>query len=386
MTKRFRITIMLLASVLLALPLWNLQPLPASAASAPACETGDHGLLQKLQKERLEANKNRLLFGDVQFLSASTGRAAGNGFMIGTSDSGCTFQTIYEGQWSFRNIDFPDNVYGWALASVQDEYSRYLIATRDGGSHWTRLSSGPVTYTRVDFIDRTHGFAYDWAYAYYTADGGRNWTRLTTPANTRGSYFTSRTTGWAVTVALGEGYRVMKTTDGGKHWSLKLKSAFDYPAFGQIYASGNQIWAVLYGGAGMSQTSYSLYASTDGGSSWKRVIAQETAGGGPAPGTGRSGLPKGPVSGRPGNMQLAGGGAFLLGYSPAGEKVGVGRSYDGGRTWNNLPGVTGNDGFISFTGAKEGWMAVNAMGRITLYATLDGGSTWKQKLSIETQE
>ncbi|WP_036738183.1 WD40/YVTN/BNR-like repeat-containing protein, partial [Paenibacillus zanthoxyli] len=127
---------------------------PALAASAPVCGTGDHGLLKELQQKHMSADSSPLSFADIQFLSATTGRAAGNGFMIGTSDGGCTFQTIYEGQWSFRTIEFPDNVYGWALASVQEGQPVYLIRTADGGSHWKRLSNGPVSFTKVQFTDR----------------------------------------------------------------------------------------------------------------------------------------------------------------------------------------------------------------------------------------
>ncbi|MBY9082425.1 hypothetical protein KIH86_27630 [Paenibacillus sp. HN-1] len=374
---------MLLAAalaILLALPGWSFGASAVKAAQAPASETGDHGLLKSLQEKELKAGSGPLAFNDIEFLSATTGRAAGNGFLIGTSDAGHTFQTIYEGQWSFSDIDFPDNVYGWALASLeQGETGRYLIATPDGGSHWKRLSDHPVTFGRVDFSDRLHGFAYDWAFVYYTSDGGKTWSKLTTPANTRGAYFASRSTGWAVTVAAGDGYRIMKTTNGGKTWKTTLKSSFDDPGYAEVYASGNQVWAVLYGGFGMSQTSYSLYASGDGGASWRRVIAQSTAGGGPAPGSGKSGLPKGPVSGKPGNMQLAGGGAFLLGYSPAGEEIGVGRSYDAGKTWSNLPGIPGYDGKISFTGAKSGWLADRGPDGSSLYMTQDGGATWKLK-------
>ncbi|AHV95043.1 WD40/YVTN/BNR-like repeat-containing protein [Paenibacillus sabinae] len=385
-TKKLRNNALLLFSaVLLALTGWSADIPRAGAAQAPVCGTGDHGLLQELQQKHAKADESPLAFSDIQFLGAKTGRGAGNGFMIGTSDGGCTFQTIYEGQWSFRKIDFPDNVYGWALASVQDGQSGYLIRTTDGGSHWKRLSNGPVTFTKIDFLDRQHGFAYDRAFAYYTADGGGSWSKIPTPANTRGAVFTSRSSGWVVTVAPGEGYRIRRTSDGGKSWSLQLKSAFSYPEFGDIYAKGSQVWAVLYGGTGMSQTSYSLYASPDGGGSWRRVIAQSTAGGGPAPGSGGNPLPKGPVSGKPGNMQLAGGGAFLLGYSPAGEQVGVGRSYTGGRQWTNLPGIPGFDGVISFAGAKEGWLAVRGPEQSSLYATQDGGVTWKQKFSFHAK-
>lgn len=373
----------LLSSALLMVAAWGAAA-PAQAAAAPACGSGDHGLLQQLQAKHSAAGETPLSFTDLQFLSADTGRAVGNGFMIGTSDGGCHFQKIYEGQWNFKQISLPDNVHGWALASVQEGTDVYLIATADGGSTWKRVSETAVGFERISFTDSKHGFGYARAFTYYTEDGGLNWSQIKTPANTRGAEFSSRSNGWAVVVAPGEGYRIMKTADGGASWKLALKSAFAYPEYGQIYARGDQVYALLYGGSGMSQTSYSLYASSNQGKSWSRVIAEDTAGGGPAPGSGAALLKKGPASGKPGNMQLAGNStAFLVGYSPAGEEVAVGRTNTGGKQWSNLPSVAGFDGIISFPGSTAGWKAVRGQNSSSLYATEDGGTTWKLKFAFK---
>ena len=357
----------------------------AAATPAPACSTGDHGLLQELQKAHSGADKDPLAFSDVEFLSADTGRAAGNGFMIGTSDGGCHFQEIYQGQWSFRQIDFPDNVHGWALAAVNDGQAKYLIRTTDGGSAWTRLTGKAVTFERIDFLDSSKGFGYNRASTYYTNDGGESWSLIKTPANTRGAYFYSRNSGWAVVVVPGSGYRVMRTADGGASWQLMLRSSFAEPQYGQIYANGSQVYALLYGGYGMSQTSYSLYGSSNSGADWTRVIAQETAGGGPAPGSGAALVKKGPASGSPGNLVLIGKTtAFLAGYQPAAEQVGIGSTKNNGQTWSNLQTVPGFEGVISFADHNQGWLAVRDLNRSTLYATKDAGATWTSKFTFET--
>ncbi|WP_054944074.1 WD40/YVTN/BNR-like repeat-containing protein [Paenibacillus ihuae] len=382
-TQNIRLRVLTLLSCgLLVVSVWGTAA-PAQAA-APACGSGDHGLLQQQQAKHSAAEETPLSFTDIQFLSGDTGRAAGSGFMIGTSDGGCHFQKIYEGQWNFRQITFPDNVHGWALASVKEGSDAYLIATADGGSTWKRISETAVGFERIEFKDSKHGFGYVRAFTYYTEDGGLSWSQIKTPANTRGAEFSSRSNGWAVVVAPGEGYRVMKTTDGGSTWKLALKSAFAYPEYGQVYARGDQVYALLYGGSGMSQTSYSLYASGNQGKSWTRVIAQETAGGGPAPGSGSALLKKGPASGRPGNMQLAGSStAFLAGFSPAGEQVAVGRTVNAGKQWSNLPAVAGYEAKISFPDSKAGWMAVKGADTSSLYATKDGGMTWTEKFAFK---
>ncbi|WP_025703880.1 hypothetical protein, partial [Paenibacillus graminis] len=184
----------LLSAVLLAASAWGVSASSVHAApsqAATVCGTGDHGLLRKLQAEHAAPGASPLSFSDVQFLSADTGRAAGNGFMIGTSDGGCHFQEIYKGQWSFKQIDFPDNVHGWALASVKDTAAAYLIATADGGSTWQRLTDKANAFDRIDFKDSKHGFGYSLSSTYYTKDGGRTWRLIPTPANTRGAEFTS---------------------------------------------------------------------------------------------------------------------------------------------------------------------------------------------------
>ncbi|MHA6534538.1 WD40/YVTN/BNR-like repeat-containing protein [Paenibacillus sp. BAC0078] len=381
-------TLTLLSAGLLAVSAWGAAALPAQAAkAAPACGTGDHGLLRQLQAQHSTTESAPLGFTDIQFLNADIGRAAGNGFMIGTSDGGCHFQEIYQGPWNFKQIDFPDNVKGWALASAQDTGAAYLIATTDGGSTWKRLPGTTPAFERIDFKDSKQGFGYSGPSTYYTKDGGLSWSQISTPKNTRGAEFTSRSSGWAVVVAPGAGYRVMKTTDGGATWQLSLKSSFAEPESGRIYASGDQVYALLYGGTGMSQTSYSLYASSNKGRSWSRVIAQDTAGGGPAPGSGPAQLKSGPASGKPGNMVLVGSkAAFLAGFSPAAEKVAVGRSYNAGKQWTNLPSIPGYDNIISFTSVKEGWMAVRGQNTSSLYATEDGGSTWKLKFAFKGTE
>ncbi|MNN57564.1 hypothetical protein D3C81_1725580 [compost metagenome] len=141
---------------------------------------------------------------------------------------------------------------------------------------------------------------------------------------------------------------------------------------------------MLYGGSGMSQTSYSLYGSSDAGSSWTRIIAQTTAGGGPAPGSGSAKQEKGPASGSPGNMQVIGKtAAFLVGYQPAAQMVGTGMTQNNGQAWSNSKTVLGFEGVISFVDHNQGWLAVRDMNSSTLYATKDGGASWKAKFAFE---
>lgn len=175
-----------------------------------------------------------------------------------------------------------------------------------------------------------------------------------------------------------------KTSDGGTTWSTKLTVKSDEVSGGKIYARGNQVWAEFNGGIGMSQQSYSLYASTDNGASWRKVIDQDTAGGGAAPGGAAGVANKGPASpgGHSSNLELVDGAAILGGYSPAGEVIGVGRSLDSGKSWSNLKAVKGFESVISFTSKDQGWMADTSTADPVVYRTTDGGKTWSEKISI----
>ncbi|OAB43595.1 hypothetical protein [Paenibacillus glacialis] len=358
----------------------------ATATSTTVCGEGDHGLLQQLQKQHQVEGQSALYFTDIQFLNDRIGRASGNGFIIGTSDAGCHWQEIYTGQWQIAQIDFSNNKNGWALATLPSQQKKHLIQTSDGGSHWKNANTS-ITFDRIDLLNDKEGFGYTATSAYKTVDGGENFTPIPTPVNNRYAFFSDMKTGWSIVVIPSGGYKVMKTVDGGKHWSLKLKVAADSHNGGEIYSNGNQVWAVLYGESGMSQVSYSLYGSTDGGSHWNRVIAQDTAGGGPAPGSGKAIVSKGPASpgGHPGNMQLIGKStAFLAGGSPAGEVVSVGSSYNGEKSWTNItPSIEGYDARISFTDNKKGWLAVvNSSTKSVVYMTKDGGVSWNVKFSF----
>jgi len=358
----------------------------ATATSDTSCGKGDHGLLQQLQKQHQGEGQSALSFTDIQFLNDRIGRASGNGFIIGTSDAGCHWQEIYTGQWQIAQIDFSDNKNGWALATLPSEQKKHLIQTSDGGAHWKNVDTA-ITFDRIDILNDKEGLGYTATSAYKTVDGGKSFAPIPTPVNNRYASFSNMKTGWSIVVIPSGGYTVMKTVDGGKHWSLKLKVAADSNNGGEIYSNGNQVWALLYGEAGMSQVSYSLYGSTDGGSHWNRVIAQDTAGGGPAQGSGKAISQKGPASpgGHPGNMQLIGDRtAFLVGGSPAGEVVSVGRSYNGAQSWTNItPSIEGYDARISFADSKKGWLAVvNSSDKSAVYMTKDGGVSWNVKFSL----
>ena len=51
-----------------------------------------------------------------------------------------------------------------------------------------------------------------------------------------------------------------------------LSNGSDTWSGADLYAHGQQVWALLYGDAGMSQQSYSLYASGNQGKNWTEYL------------------------------------------------------------------------------------------------------------------
>lgn len=108
--KIHKTTITALSATLIMVSGWSAPVTSVHAAAAPApatCGTGDHGLLQALQNKHSGDISTPLSFSDVQFLKGNTGRAAGNGFMIGTSDGGAIFKRSIKANGASNNSIFP---------------------------------------------------------------------------------------------------------------------------------------------------------------------------------------------------------------------------------------------------------------------------------------
>ncbi|RAP74655.1 hypothetical protein DL346_21645 [Paenibacillus montanisoli] len=348
----------------------------SGSVAAAGCGTGVHGLSLLAMKDtgspRMQA---------VQFLSGTVGRAAGNGFMVGTSDGGCHWQAIYNtGKLSFSQMEFLTNSVGYVLAKTSAEKQNTLLKTTNGGKTYTWVPTGQYGFDRIDFINEQTGFGFTRAFTFKTTNGGKTWTKMATPPNSRYVHFITESKGWDITVLPAGGYIVKRTVDGGLHWTDSLKVNADVNIGGAIYGTDSaDVWVLLYGGSGMSQTSYSLYHTTDAGAHWKQVVSKPTAGGGPAPGPAvPAGKLPGPA-GRPSDMAVIGSkAAFLVAGSGALDKLQFGRSLDDGRTWSNLAGgPSGNEGKLSFVSETTGYLAVTGFSDSGVYKTADGGKTWK---------
>ena len=262
----------------------------------------------------------------------------------------------------------PDS--GWAGAALPDGTGA-ILRTTDGGTSWTLQLPTPAAVDSLAFVSATQGWAAAGDTLYGTQDAGQTWQAVyggTAGAPGLGSLsFPAAADGWAVAV---ERPSLLHTGDGGRTWSqaeapcaLVAGVSFVDPAQGWLLCAGN-------GGAGAE--SKQVYATTDGGATW-RAIAADAFGG--ASYTAAS-LP---------DMGYAHGlvfadarrGLILEGGGASGGALLT--TADGGRQWAPaaLPSWAQVDG-ASFPTAQRGYAAGGGGGETVLLRTSDGGATWAQ--------
>jgi photosystem II stability/assembly factor-like uncharacterized protein len=144
-------------------------------------------------------------------------------------------------------IEFISAQRGWAVG-----YGGHIIFTEDQGIHWTtKLNEGHAQFVDVDFVDELAG----WAVAshlsdtiWFTKDGGDTWNKWLLPVTTfwHGVSFMSPDTGWITGGSAGHGV-VLRTNDRGVTWTLDHTSP---EALLGIFAVPNEelVWAVGFGG------------------------------------------------------------------------------------------------------------------------------------------
>jgi len=225
------------------------------------------------------------------------------------SMSGLVFRTTDGGDsWDFqapstvttqaRAMDFVDATHGWIVGGHGD-----ITATTDGGATWaSQLPGWPTPLNDVAFASLTHGWAVgDGGTLLATTNGGQKW-RPQKSGVTRslwGVWFATNRVGWAVgaggtilvtrdggttwrrqssrtvsdfrDVAFGDathgvavGGEPRYTTDGGAHW-LSSSIGWDWPLAAVAMIGTERAWGVTETGP----IGGTIYASTDGGASWR---------------------------------------------------------------------------------------------------------------------
>ncbi len=303
----------------------------------------------------------------IDFVSGTTGWVAGYGRILGTRDGGRLWAVQYRGRLPLAGIAMWNARIGYTYSPSE------ILATENGGAFWAPVSSPRGTPSQVIPVGPHTVYAIASQRLYESLDNGQVWRRVRTPDPVSSVVMTPAGVGYAVDAAKAA---IWKTADGGQRWTpvLRLNGGMG----GRVAMAGGAIWAVIYGGAGMNQQSYTVYRSTDAGRQWKAVAAHPTAGGGPAPGSPRRSVPVAPglvladfAAPSPKTVILATG-CWVCGDGTAALAV----TTDGGTHWQSMPAIAGYSGFsarVSFVSATRGWMATGAG---LILETSDGGRTW----------
>jgi photosystem II stability/assembly factor-like uncharacterized protein/uncharacterized protein YceK len=317
----------------------------------------------------------------VRLADYKTGWVGGNGWIAKTITGGKSWSIVYQGSGTVQQLFALNHSDVWAALKEEGNTSKLLQST-DGGQHW--VAAGTIPFNDFfHFISKTTVLSSN----YISKDGGKTWNTLPIPGNIVGNvYFHDPKNGWAVTQSNNVFY-VKRTTNAGNTWETVLsKSLASSPLNNAIIrsAGANDAWIEFIGDSGMSQTSYSVLHTSDGGKSWETVIANSTAGGGPAPGFNQN-FTNGPVNKgtKPGplyviNPQVA----FMGGFCPACDKQNsIGWTKNGGKAWiNSSVSVEGNgQAFLAMADANHGWWITTDINQqSSLYTTSDGGIHWNQ--------
>ncbi|TXK76364.1 hypothetical protein FU659_25795 [Paenibacillus sp. N3.4] len=313
----------------------------------------------------------------VRLADAKSGWIGGKGWIARTDDSGSKWQVQYEGAGEVKQLFALNAQEAWAAMGEEGK----LLHTKNGGKNWSSVGKVPNS-AFFHFVTQQEAFSGN----ARTVDGGVKWSSLPVPEGITGdAYFHDKDNGWVVK-QVKDVLEVERTQDGGKTWHTVLSRKSAAPLNGVVIrsAGANDAWIELIGDSGMTQTSYSLFHTKDGGKNWQTVLANSTAGGGPAPGfpLGDTGGPKNTGT-KPGPLYVVSPDvAFMGGQCPSCDKPNtVGWTKDGGKTW-----VNGKEAFsgygplqLAMADANGGWLITNDNEQPSvMYTTGNGGVNWKK--------
>ncbi|MDP4161726.1 MAG: hypothetical protein Q8898_01360 [Bacillota bacterium] len=324
-------------------------------------------------------NVNMSAVTAIRLADFNTGWAGGNGWIAKTASEGKHWNVVYQGNGTVEQITALNRSDVWATLN-QGGNKWSLLHSNDGGQHWSSIGSMPNN-SFLHFISKTTALSGN----AFSKNGGKSWHSLPVPKDIVGeAYFHDVKNGWVVTQS-NKVLNVKRTTNGGGKWNTVMSKKLIEPLAGAMIRSAgtNDSWIELIGGTGMSQTSYSVFHTLDGGKSWRTVIANSTAGGGPAPGFSLE-YDKGPTNkgAKPGPLYVVSPQVAFMGGSCQAcdnHQNSIGWTNDGGKTWVNskvmLDGY--GDAYLAISDANHGWWITTENTKPSMmYTTSDGGVNW----------
>jgi photosystem II stability/assembly factor-like uncharacterized protein len=316
-------------------------------------------------------------FSEIQFTDQLTGWAvAVDGNVYKTEDNGTTWIQQLEPPPGvdgpdYKNICFPDPDHGWAVGistGCVPLNHAVVMQTSDGGGIWQSQSPG-VGYggglNSVFFTDSLHGCAVgSEGNITLTSNGGYEWDPVCSNQILflLDVFFTDSQHGW---VAGGYSYpfrsELSQTSDGGNTWSLLDVPFHYYKAI--HFTDPSEGWVA---GGGFYSAGFDdnvVIHTTDGGANWEIQYQED--------GSHDFYTFKDICFVNAERGWVVGG---SLNVNPPQNPIFL-QTTDGGETWEDLSGLTGNClNAITFSDVEHGWIA----GHETIMQTIDGGESWTE--------
>jgi photosystem II stability/assembly factor-like uncharacterized protein len=307
----------------------------------------------------------------------------------GRTDTDISNYFRVQGQLDSAQLSFATSKQGWMLG-------KEMYSTTDGGATWRTLAPrsdeiapttccAPMIHLPVDsmqLLTAEIGWASWEGDLFWTKDQGLTWTQITPARNLFGShkilsvFFLDTRQGWALSADV-----VFSTIDSGVHWSMtKLdvsilqERQWNNETVGQIHFADSMHGWVSLDVEGYQNVHKSwLLITSDGGHNWKPAPTD--------PGLAGSILPVTPLEG------------WIR--SPLGDELLV--THDAAHSWEKVSLTPPKDGYSksdatydlpTFENSEHGFLSVTYTGGLgkkaiaVLYATQDGGLTWKSDSTL----
>jgi photosystem II stability/assembly factor-like uncharacterized protein len=357
-------------------------PAPTETATLPTTTLSITPTTALTPTTTVSATSSLPTFNWIDMTNTQTGYGMDEKNLYRTENGGIQWKVITPpGASANFSVFFLDDQEGWMLAGNPKDLSEStLFHTTDGGINWTSTPA-PFGMGRLQFLDEQNG----WAMANFncgagscgvdifkTTDGGKSWDRVSTASpdnNTQlnvlpfggdknGMTFLDMQHGWVGGSEPKNGYVwLFATQDGGESWkqvNLPLPSKYisstisvDPPKF---FNAKSGILPVTF----FTDSSYKgFYRTQDGGQSWK-----------PGSIVGSNGIVSIPTLQ---DIFIWDGGTLQT-------------SHDGGKTWTAItPNIDLSQiiAQLDFIDKNTGWAtSIDANMKGMLYKTIDGGKTW----------
>jgi photosystem II stability/assembly factor-like uncharacterized protein len=304
------------------------------------------------------------------------------------------------GEESLNAVHFTSAQHGWAAGE-----SGSVWRTTDGGSTWTLVATlGRISVVQLYFADADRGWLTaqmrgseaDETVLFQTSDGGCHWTEQKLSGIVR-VYSANAQNGWAV----GRHAALFRTTDGGAEWKpydgiedlfgAQVEGLNHNFGFSDVNFTDAEHGWVVGNFYGRTRTHIGgLFATSDGGNTWKRVplpVRLPNSADPPA----RAGSGARVLAGRiiPGLLHTVRftdekNGVVSGEMSDGSKRLHFTlRTSDGGRTWKQTlaPGLVAGSAY--FLTPAQGWVVSQSEASETsLMRTEDGGVTWQRELTL----